>query len=148
MRSIRESIRRSVWHRAQNRCEYCGLAQTGQEASFHIDHVIPVSAGGRTVADNLSLACVSCSLRKGARLTAPDPATGNETPLFNPRKDEWAAHFAWEGVVIKGTSPPGRATVQALRMNRPLILAIRREEALKGRFPWPELHGDSTGPIV
>jgi hypothetical protein len=30
-----------------------------------------------------------------------------------------------------------RATIAALDMNRPLILAIRREEALRGRHPAP-----------
>ena len=32
-------------------------------------------------------------------------------------------------------SPTGRATVAALAMNRPLILAIRQEEAARGRHP-------------
>lgn len=69
-------LRRRVVERAGNRCEYCGLAQTGQEAAFHVDHVVPVSAGGPTGLDNLALACVSCSLRKGARLVAPRPNDG------------------------------------------------------------------------
>ncbi|TLY77107.1 MAG: HNH endonuclease, partial [Gammaproteobacteria bacterium] len=30
-------LRRLVIERAQGRCEYCGLAQAGQEAAFHID---------------------------------------------------------------------------------------------------------------
>jgi hypothetical protein len=34
-------------------------------------------------------------------------------------------HFCWEGVRAAGMRPTGRATVAALRMNRPLILAIR-----------------------
>lgn len=40
--------RRAVVARAKRRCEYCGLAQAGQIASFHIDHVIPVVEGGPT----------------------------------------------------------------------------------------------------
>jgi 5-methylcytosine-specific restriction endonuclease McrA len=63
------------------RCEYCGLSQEGQEATFHIDHVIPLAAGGKTVAENLALACVSCSLRKAARQTAIDPQSGKEVAL-------------------------------------------------------------------
>ena len=57
---------RLVVQRALGRCEYCGLSQEGQEAHFHIDHVVPVVHGGETVEENLALACVSCSLRKAA----------------------------------------------------------------------------------
>jgi 5-methylcytosine-specific restriction endonuclease McrA len=69
---IPANLRRQVMTRAANCCEYCGLAQTGQEATFHIDHVVPVVAGGQSISENLALACVSCSLRKGARLASVD----------------------------------------------------------------------------
>ena len=82
MRYVPTALRQVVNDRAAGRCEYCGLSQDGQEATFHIDHVVPVVAGGRSVAENLSLACVSCSLRKAARQTAPDPRTGEEVPLY------------------------------------------------------------------
>ena len=57
MRYIPAELRQLVIQRAAGRCEYCRLSQEGQEATFHIDHVIPVSAGGQTVAENLALAC-------------------------------------------------------------------------------------------
>jgi len=87
------------------------------------------------VAESLAFACVSCSLRKAARQTARDPHSSQEVPLYHPRRDTWAEHFRWEGIYLVGLTPAGRATVEALRMNRPLILAIRREEALLGRHP-------------
>jgi hypothetical protein len=124
-----------VVERAGDRCEYCRLAQAGQEAIFHIDHVVPVVAGGESEVPNLALACVSCSLRKGARQAAPDPQTGKETPLFNPRRDSWPEHFRWERVTVVGLTPTGRATVLALRLNRPLAQSIREEEAHRGRHP-------------
>lgn len=65
MSDIPQSLREEVILRARNRCEYCRLSQLGQEAAFHIDHVIPRAAGGPTTSTNLALACVSCSLRKG-----------------------------------------------------------------------------------
>jgi hypothetical protein len=121
--------------RARGRCEYCGLSQLGQEAVFHIDHIIPRAADGPTLSENLALACVSCSLRKGARRTAPDPETGAEEPLFHPRQQRWADHFRWDGNSVAPLTPIGRATVSALAMNRPIILAIRLEEAARGRHP-------------
>ena len=124
-----------VVQRAAGRCEYCCLSQESQEAAFHIDHVIPRAAGGPTTLDNLALACVSCSLRKWAKQTAPDPDSRQETPLFNPRTQVWAEHFRWEGERIVPLTTSGGATVAALAMNRPLILAIRQEEAVRGRHP-------------
>lgn len=53
MGAIPASLRRLVIQRADNRCEYCGLSQLGQAATFHIDHVIPVVVDGSTTADNL-----------------------------------------------------------------------------------------------
>lgn len=135
MSDIAASLREEVTRRAGNRCEYCLLSQVGQEATFHMDHVVPRAAGGSTTAGNLALACVSCSLRKWARETATDPDSGQEVPLFNPRTQPWADHFWWEGTRVVPRTPTGRATVEALALNRPLMLAIRQEEAARGRHP-------------
>jgi len=85
MSDIPVRLRRLVTNRAGDRCEYCGLSQEGQEAVFHIDHIVPRVAGGRTDADNLALACVSCSLHKEVRRSAGDPLTHRVVPLFHPR---------------------------------------------------------------
>lgn len=135
MSDISTSLREEVTLRAGNRCEYCGLSQLGQEATFHIDHVIPRAAGGPTTADNLALARVSCSLRKWAKQTATDPDSGDEVLLFNPRTQVWAEHFCWEVERIVPLTAIGRATVAALALNRPIILAIRQEEAMRDRHP-------------
>jgi hypothetical protein len=135
MSDISSRLRDEVVRRAGDRCEYCRLSQAGQEAVFHIDHVVPRSAGGPTTADNLALACVSCSLRKWARRTATDPESGGEVPLFNPRTQSWMEHFRWAAETIVPLTATGRATVEALAINRPLILAIRREEAARRRHP-------------
>lgn len=137
MSYIPASLRQRVIVRAGNRCEYCGLSQLGQIATFHIDHVTPVAAGGPTEFENLALACVSCSLHKGARQHYLDPQTGNMVAIFHPRQDRWSDHFFWSGVILRGKTSTGRATIVALRMNRPLALAIREEEAQFGRFPQP-----------
>ena len=74
-------IRDAVVSRARNRCEYRGLSQLGQEATLHVDHVVPLAAEGPTVLSNLALACVSCSLRKSARQVTTDPATEQEVAM-------------------------------------------------------------------
>jgi hypothetical protein len=128
-------LRRQVIDRAAGRCEYCRLSQKNQEATFHVDHVVPVSVHGPTDMGNLALACVSCSLSKGARQHVIDRESGEEVRLFNPRVDRWSDHFEWNGVSIKGRTIVGRATVHALQLNRGLALAIRNEEKLAGRHP-------------
>lgn len=135
MSDIPRGLPDQVVHRAVNRCEYCRLSQLGQEATFHLDHVLPRAAGGPTTADNLALACVSCSLRKWAKQTAVDPDTGEEVSLFNPRTQVWSEHFRWDNERVVPLTPTGRATAAALAMNRPVILAVRQEEALRGRHP-------------
>lgn len=129
-------LRKLVIRRAKNHCEYCHLSQKGQEATFHIDHIKPVVSGGETVAENLALACVSCSLRKSAKEKAVDPQTNSETAIFHPRNDNWNEHFEWNNVELIGKTAKGRATVELLKINRRVILAIREEEILLGRHPF------------
>ena len=137
MSLIPAALRRLVIQRADSRCEYCGISQAGQVATFHVDHVVPSVAGGETSEENLALACVSCSLRKGARQAIKDPITGDSVSVFNPRQQSWKEHFTWHDVQILGLTATGRATVSLLNLNRPTMLAIRSEEALLGRHPPP-----------
>ena len=130
------SLQRRVRLRAGDRCEYCRLAQASQEATFHIDHIVPRVAGGPTVLQNLAFACVSCSLRKGARIAAIDPVTGDTTPLFHPRLHDWSDHFGADvSGKILGLTAMGRGTLVALSMNREIAVGIRSTEHSRGRWP-------------
>jgi hypothetical protein len=125
-RSVPERLARQVRTRAHDCCEYCRLPQEYQEATFHIDHVNPVADGGLTSLENLALACVSCSLRKGSRTRALDSLTETVVEIFNPRKDRWDVHFRFsDGVRIDGRTPKGRATIALLSLNRPALVQIR-----------------------
>ena len=137
--SVPSALKRAVFQRARGRCEYCGLAQAGQEARFHVDHVHPLAEGGATELQNLALACVSCSLRKGARRRMADPQTGKLAAVFHPRRQAWSHHFQWKGCRVVGLTATGRATVEGLKLNRALAQAIRAEERLLGRHPPPAL---------
>ena len=101
MSAIPNRLRQLVIQRADNRCEYCSISQIGQVATFHIDHIVPVIASGQTVSENLALACVSCSLRKGARQDIIDPQTDKTVTIFNPRnvacKVRWKKDECHEG---------------------------------------------------
>ncbi|WP_345789627.1 HNH endonuclease [Luteolibacter soli] len=135
--AVSAKLRREVTKRAQGRCEYCGLASVGQAATFHVDHVVPQIAKGETILENLALACIHCSLRKGARRSATDAKTGKIVPLYHPRSDLWTRHFRWSGRRVVGRTPVGRATVEALDLNSPEHLVIRGFEERLGRHPPP-----------
>jgi 5-methylcytosine-specific restriction endonuclease McrA len=47
------------------RCRYCG-ATASDGVKLHIDHIVPVVAGGETSIDNLVAACEQCNLGKAA----------------------------------------------------------------------------------
>ncbi|HEV2948266.1 MAG TPA: HNH endonuclease signature motif containing protein [Gemmataceae bacterium] len=126
-RRVPGPLAKFVRERARDRCEYCLLPQSSQEAAFHIDHIKPASALGPTTAENLALACITCSLRKAARIDVVDPLSKQTVPLFHPRRDQWSDHFRWTpGCRLHGVTATGRATIRALGMNRPAVIAIRR----------------------
>lgn len=126
---------RLVVARAGNRCEYCLMSQSLQGATFHIEHVVPQSAGGSDSPDNLALACPACNLAKSNRTTAADPDTSQVVPLYHPRSDRWADHFRWDGYRLDGFTPTGRATVEAFGLNTPRRQLIRAAEGGFGLFP-------------
>ncbi len=125
----------AVRARANERCEYCLMHQALQGASFHIEHIIPRCLGGESELFNLALACPGCNLHKADRLKAHDPKTGKMVALFSPRLDNWEDHFHFDGYLLEGVTPTGRATVQAFNLNHPRRVQIRKAEALWGLFP-------------
>ncbi len=55
--------RRNVYKRDGNRCQYCGKKFKSED--LNLDHVIPVSRGGKNSWYNVVCSCVPCNLRKG-----------------------------------------------------------------------------------
>ncbi|HVS72606.1 MAG TPA: HNH endonuclease signature motif containing protein [Phycisphaerae bacterium] len=124
--AIPSALRKQIFTRDAARCRYCGLLQIGQAAVFHINHILPRSAGGLTIADNLVLQCPSCSLHKSNKTTALDPETRLWAALFHPLEQNWNQHFSLdEHGAVRGLTPAGRATSVALHMNDPLPLIAR-----------------------
>lgn len=61
--AIPSAVRLEVLGRDGGRCAYCGSTTGPHE----LDHVYPASRGGRSDADNLTVACRPCNRSKGAR---------------------------------------------------------------------------------
>ncbi len=120
-------LRRLVAEDAHYQCGYCLTAQRIIGRPMVIDHIKPEAKGGTTIRENLWLACRRCNEFKGTRTHAVDPLTKETTPLYNPRRQSWQVHFTWstDGLEIIGLTATGRATVVALQLNNPEIVASR-----------------------
>lgn len=134
-------LRNLVTDRAQNCCEYCRLQSRFSADSFTIDHILPSSRDGLTVAENLALCCHGCNQHKSIKTSAIDPLTGLSAQLFNPRQQRWDEHFAWneDFTLMLGLTPTGRATILALSLNRKGLVNLRRALYLIGEHP-PKLN--------
>jgi hypothetical protein len=138
--------RRAVFARAKGCCEYCQSQARFATQSFAAEHIIPRYVGGTTTLDNLALSCLGCNSHKHTKTDALDPISGLKTPLFHPRQEAWSEHFCWDDDFrqIVGRTPTGRATVEALQLNRPELINLRRVLYLAGEHPLPGSSGDAA----
>ena len=134
---VSEALRARIAAADRQRCAYCLTSEAITGLPLTIDHIHPTALGGETEFANLCLACRSCNEFKASRSSGIDPLTGNETPLFQARRERWSDHFAWtsDGSRIEGLTPIGRATVVALRMNNAVVVAARTRWVLVGWHP-------------
>ncbi|HVS33963.1 MAG TPA: HNH endonuclease signature motif containing protein [Gemmataceae bacterium] len=128
-----------VRERAGDCCEYCRLPQAVSSTRFQIDHIIAEQHGGRTVASNLALACLADNNHKGPNLAGVDPRSGKKVWLFNPRRHRWGRHFRWQGPVLVGRTPMGRATIAVLGINLPHRIDQRAALIAESAFPPTDL---------
>lgn len=63
---VSNKMRFAIMRRDGYRCCHCGKRDT-DGASLEIDHIIPVSKGGKSVYDNLQTLCHNCNVEKGNR---------------------------------------------------------------------------------
>lgn len=111
------------------------MHQSLQGATFHVEHVIPQSAGGSHDGSNLALACPSCNLHKSDRTSVIAAGSPKTVPLFNPRADEWTDHFQWDDYTVVARSTVGHVTIAALDLNHQRRQMIRKAEQTFGMFP-------------
>jgi len=129
-------LRTQVRDRAGGRCEYWRIHEDDDPFfTFPIDHVIAQQHGGVATLDNLCLSCFRCNSHKGPNLASVDPTTAMTAQLFHPRRDSWDEHFHWDGLVLVGNTPTGRATIRCLAINHPDAVILRELLLAEGRFP-------------
>jgi hypothetical protein len=107
-------------------------------ARLELEHIIPKSKGGTDDEFNLWLSCPLCNRYKADRTRARDPESGEDTALFDPRRQVWHEHFRWsaDGLRIIGQTKVGRATVAALHLDDdPDALIVRAYWIVAGWHP-------------
>jgi hypothetical protein len=104
---------------------------------LEIEHIYPQALGGKTIEENLWLACRECNAHKATKIKALDKLTEKIIKLFNPRKQKWHEHFEFsqDFSEIIGKTPCGRATVDALQMNNIYQTTARSAWSETGKFP-------------
>jgi 5-methylcytosine-specific restriction endonuclease McrA len=65
-RLMTRALREQIMERDDYTCQICGKYMPDQ-VGLQIDHIIPVSKGGKTVPSNLQVLCSRCNGRKGDR---------------------------------------------------------------------------------
>jgi hypothetical protein len=130
-------LQRRVRDRFHNCCAYCHTAEALMAMSFEFEHIMPRSAGGKTIFENLGFACPPCNRHKADRQMAAAPGTERQVPLFHPQVQVWAEHFAWseDATELVGLSEIGLATIAALRMNRAQLVKARGMWVSVGEHP-------------
>ena len=134
---IPESLKKQITDNDKSRCCYCLTSEANSGIPMTYDHIQPVSQGGNTTFENLCLACRSCNEFKSDATESIDPLTGENVPLFHPRKQKWTDHFVWiaDGTKVEGITTVGRATIIKLRMNNPVIIVARKRWVISGWHP-------------
>lgn len=85
----------------------------------------------------MALACLGCNIIKSDKTEFTDPVSLHLSSLFNPRTMSWEEHFMWDetSTLIIGKTATGRATIEALNLNRRPLKNLRRALIAIGEHP-------------
>ena len=69
--ALEEELREGAFAKAKTSsgyvCAHCGEVFPNRQF-LHVDHIVPLNKGGRSVRDNLQILCRSCNAKKGDQL--------------------------------------------------------------------------------
>ena len=123
---MRQDQREALRQRFGFRCGYCGVAERDVGAVLTVDHFQPRSRGGLDEPDNWVYCCHPCNEFKGD-CWQPDSAQR----ILHPLRDAVASHVAeQDDGSLQTLTATGAFHVERLHLNRPQIIAYRRERRL------------------
>lgn len=88
-RAVSKKLRFEVFKRDSFTCQYCG--RKAPDIVLHIEHITPVSKGGKNTLMNLVTSCVECNLGKGARTLSDDSSVTKaqkQAELLQDRREQ------------------------------------------------------------
>lgn len=126
-----------IIERANRLCEYCRCSMDYSAQPFVIDHIVPIAEGGTTTMENLAFSCGGCNGHKYTKIQALDPVTRELVSLYNPRTQKWLDNFVWSDdfLQVVGLTAIGRATINALQINRSGVVNMRKLLLMAGLHP-------------
>lgn len=77
---VSNKLRFAVYDRDKNRCVKCG-----SRSNLEIDHIIPISKGGKTEFSNLQTLCKNCNQKKSNVIEAYNDRTYNPSVKYCPK---------------------------------------------------------------
>ncbi|MFH1258497.1 MAG: HNH endonuclease [Elusimicrobiota bacterium] len=80
--------RRNIYEHYGYKCCYCGKKFISEK--LNLEHIIPLSRGGKTNWDNVVTACICCNLKKGNRF----PNEAGMALLIKPTKPKWRGKYS------------------------------------------------------
>ncbi|WP_223760478.1 HNH endonuclease [Myxococcus sp. RHSTA-1-4] len=135
---LRDEEKDRVWSYFGSACGYCGRKLNRAAREGHVDHLIPVSLGGRNHIGNRVLACAACNGNEKrdlpwepflkSKCTTPDAFAARRA-----RIDAWKAHFGTDDLQLP---PDVLAVLEAAtaRVFAAYDAAVEEVRALKNKM--------------
>ena len=140
---IPKSVRFNVFKRDGFRCQYCGRA--APDVVLHVDHIVPVAAGGGNDELNLITACQDCNLGKGktqlSDMTAIDRQRKQLDDL-NEMREQMEMLIQWKQELLQMDEAKVNAIVDAVYRSFGKKISRRGRESLMKylrRFPFKDV---------
>jgi HNH endonuclease len=105
-------------------CGYCQTREADVGSLLTVDHFEPQARGGADDSGNWVYCCFACNSFKGVFWGE------NDTALLHPLHDDFRLHLREENGVLRGLTARGRHHIERLHLNRPPLIAQRREKLM------------------
>ena len=69
---VSDSLRYDIMRRDDFKCVICG-ASASQGARLHVDHIVPIAKGGKSIPSNLRTLCERCNIGKSDKIEVVQP---------------------------------------------------------------------------
>ena len=96
---LTDSMRYDILRRDHFKCVLCG-ASADEGARLHVDHIIPISKGGKSEYDNLRTLCERCNVGKSNKI---EFGVANEVKEMVHNKDDICPYCGGNLVLRKGS---------------------------------------------